>query len=106
MLTTNFQQYSQIAATTMVSSLFNGPAKEDLMLRRSVSRSMALMILTLALALAGAAPAAAAQRSHAWSSPWSWMVSLWQAATGCPGPLPDTPGNPGGAGPGLDPDGR
>jgi len=76
------------------------------MLRRSVSRSMALMILTLALALAGAAPATAAQRSHAWISPWHWLVSLWQAATGSPGPLPDGATEPVGRGAGLDPDGR
>jgi hypothetical protein len=78
------------------------------MLRKLVRRGTAVLTLTFALtlALAGAAPAAASQGAHFWTSPWSWLVRLWQAATGVPAPNPDDTQQPGGRGAGLDPDGQ
>lgn len=81
------------------------------MSHRYVRRGTAVLTLTLALALAGAGPAAAAPRQggEVWSAPWSWLVGLWEAATGNPGP-PPAPNTESGTetdrGAGLDPDGR
>jgi hypothetical protein len=78
------------------------------MSHRYVRRGTAVLTLTLALALAGAGPAAAAPRrgGEVWSAPWSWLVSLWEAATGTPAPAPGTDSGEADRGAGLDPDGR
>lgn len=72
------------------------------MFHRLARRGTAVLMLVLALALAGARPAAARPGADSWHAAVSWLVSLWQAATGGPGqgPAPD-----GDRGAGLDPNG-
>jgi hypothetical protein len=72
-----------------------------IMFHRFLRRGTAVLMLVLVLALAGARPAAA--QPAPWRAAVTWLVGLWQAATGGLGGV--TTNSNGDRGAGLDPNG-